>query len=240
MELYRLVFDCLTLIAFSKVYVNSTPCNESAITATKVKSCPQNYNEWNKAAVKKGCGKMPHTCSSFEYHCVINAWRNETIEVCAPKRRIIGQVCAEYSQGGKIIQRNGNATCKDCPSFYVSNESFKYQECYEYVKNVNMSHTTQISTDLKDTESATQEIVYSSSSIILNEVSASPFQNMESQNTQSHIIIITICVVVGLTAIVVVFTVKQRSWADKICSHFKRIVFQSEESKMTKSGTFIL
>lgn len=37
----------------------------------------------------------------------------------------------------------------------------------------------------------------------------------------------------------VVFTVKQRSWADKICSHFKRIVFQSEESKMTKTESVI-
>lgn len=60
------------------------------------------------------------------------------------------------------------------------------QECYEYVKNANTSHTTQISTDSKDMESATQEIVYSSSSITLKEVSARPFQNIESQNTPSH------------------------------------------------------
>lgn len=45
-----------------------------------------------------------------------------------------GQVCAEYSQGGKRIQGNGNATCKDCPSFYVSNESFKCKFMFVYAK----------------------------------------------------------------------------------------------------------
>lgn len=36
-----------------------------------------------------------------------------------------GHVCAEYSQGRRRIQRNGNAKCTNCPPFYPSNESFK-------------------------------------------------------------------------------------------------------------------
>lgn len=35
-----------------------------------------------------------------------------------------------------------------------------------------------------------------------------------------------------ISAIAVVFTVKQRSWADKIFAHFKRAVLQSENLKV--------
>lgn len=232
MELHRLVFDCLTLISFSKVFVNSTKCDESAATAKKVKSCPQNHMEWSKAAARKGCEKMAHSCLSFEYHCVINAWGNETIEVCAPKLQIVGNNCAEYSQGGKRIQRNGNVPCKNCSSHYFSNESFKYQECYEHVKNAKTSHTTQLTTESISVES-TEEKVYQSTSVTPMENSARLVQNIDNQTTPSHIIIISVCVVVGLAGIIIVFTARQQSWANKICSHFKRIILQSEGSKMT-------
>lgn len=72
--------------------MNSNKCNDnSAATAQIVKSCPQNHKEWIKAAARKGCEQMARFCSSFEYHCVINAWGNETIEVCAPKLQIVGK-----------------------------------------------------------------------------------------------------------------------------------------------------
>ncbi|XP_052691098.1 uncharacterized protein LOC128168967 [Crassostrea angulata] len=239
MELYRLVFGCLTLIAFSKAFVNSNECNDNlAATAKKVKSCPQNHKEWIKAAARKGCEKMANSCLSFEYHCVINAWGNETIEVCAPKLQIVGNNCAEYSQGGKRIQRNGIVPCKNCPSHYFSNETFKYQECYEHVKNAKTAHTTQLTTESISVES-TEENVYQSTSVTPMENSARLVQNIDNQNTMSHIIIICVCVVVGLAGIIIVFTVKQRSWANKICSHFKSIFLQSEESKKTKPDSAI-
>uniref|UniRef100_K1PB63 Uncharacterized protein n=1 Tax=Magallana gigas TaxID=29159 RepID=K1PB63_MAGGI len=146
MVLMRLFCDRETELDVSHVFVNATKCDESAATAKIVKSCPQNHKEWSKAAARKGCEKMAHsclsfeyhchhhqcvcgrivlqsegskmttpepairnveegleewkeaaarkgcekmTCSSFEYHCVINAWGNETIEVCAPRLLII-------------------------------------------------------------------------------------------------------------------------------------------------------
>lgn len=80
--------------------MNSTECTDSAVTARKVKSCPQNVKEWNKAATRKGCEQMSHSCnsSSFDYHCVINAWGNETIEVCAPRSVIVGKSASIYHQ----------------------------------------------------------------------------------------------------------------------------------------------
>lgn len=222
MDFYRLVFVCLIYIAFSKDFVNSTECKDSAATARKVESCPQNVDEWNEAASRKGCENISHSCNSplFKYHCVINPWGNETIEVCAPSLTIVGSVCTEYNQGGRRIQRNEIVPCEKCPPFYFSNQSYKYQECYKYVKNAKISYTSHVKSGLIGMESTTQKIVYSSSL---------------TPNETSHIITIIICVVVGAVAVAIIFTVKQRSWANQICSYFKRIVFQSEKSKRTKS-----
>lgn len=71
-------------------------CIDSNATFKKVESCPQNVDEWNEAAARKGCENLSHSCPSFEYHCLINAWGNETIEVCATKRLIIGKNDSTY------------------------------------------------------------------------------------------------------------------------------------------------
>lgn len=48
---------------------------------------------------------MSHSCnsSSFDYHCVINAWGNETIEVCAPRSVIVGESASIYHEYLHII-----------------------------------------------------------------------------------------------------------------------------------------
>lgn len=58
-------------------------------------SCPTSKKEWDIAARKKNCSKIAshQKCSSvekFQYHCVLNGYRNETLEVCAPSRVIFG------------------------------------------------------------------------------------------------------------------------------------------------------
>lgn len=78
---------------------------------------------------------------------MINAWMNETIEVCAPKIIITGTVCAEFNFGGNRIQRNGNAACQNCPEAYYSNVAFKYTECYEYVERSKGLNTSQNNTE---------------------------------------------------------------------------------------------
>uniref|UniRef100_A0A8W8MHI0 Uncharacterized protein n=1 Tax=Magallana gigas TaxID=29159 RepID=A0A8W8MHI0_MAGGI len=108
-------FIVLTLISSTKILVKAdadNKCNESNATAKIVNSCPKTAREWNEAAKNKGCRNITHSCTSFEYHCVINAWRNETIEVCAPSWSIVGMSCAEYNFGGKRIQKSSEAeTC---------------------------------------------------------------------------------------------------------------------------------
>lgn len=62
----------------------------------KVKFCPTTKQEWEAAAESKNCDKTAaqQTClydaKKFVYHCVINGFQNETLEVCAPQKLITG------------------------------------------------------------------------------------------------------------------------------------------------------
>lgn len=51
--------------------------------------CPTSKEEWDRAALQKNCSKFEQ---QYEYHCLINAFLNETLEVCAPKKIIFGNL----------------------------------------------------------------------------------------------------------------------------------------------------
>lgn len=58
-------------------------------------SCPTNDKEWETAGKLKNCQitAAQQKCSEadkFVYHCVINGFENETLEVCAPQKLITG------------------------------------------------------------------------------------------------------------------------------------------------------
>lgn len=61
----------------------------------KVKFCPTTKQEWENAAKLKNCNltAAQQRCSKAHqlvYHCVINEFQNETLEVCAPQKLIAG------------------------------------------------------------------------------------------------------------------------------------------------------
>ncbi|XP_062599156.1 uncharacterized protein LOC134260615 isoform X1 [Saccostrea cucullata] len=113
------------------------PCKDSLATVTRVWSCPNNASELRKAAERKRCHDIKHTCKSFEYHCVINDWMNETIEVCAPSLLIIGGRCAEFNTDKTSIRGNYLTDCKSstppCPQSYNSTTSYKYFGCFSNI-----------------------------------------------------------------------------------------------------------
>lgn len=62
-----------------------------------MESCPTSKAEWDKAARVKKCSEkaLEQNCSAvdqFVYHCVINGYRNKTLEVCAPSRIVFGKI----------------------------------------------------------------------------------------------------------------------------------------------------
>lgn len=77
-------------------------CEASRDTVKQVQKCPLNEDQWREAARRKKCEEIVQNCSGgheFVYHCLINSWGNETVEVCALRANIIG-TCTSNSQHG--------------------------------------------------------------------------------------------------------------------------------------------
>lgn len=70
-------------------------CLEAIESVVSVPSCPMSKEEWESASKNKNCQATEQTCTEaekFVYHCVINGFVNETIEVCAPQKFIHGNI----------------------------------------------------------------------------------------------------------------------------------------------------
>lgn len=68
-------------------------------TIQTVSSCPKTEAELSRAKERKKCEHLANIqqCTkpdNFTYHCVLNVWNNENIEVCAPV--IISQGMFKY------------------------------------------------------------------------------------------------------------------------------------------------
>nr|XP_022287269.1 uncharacterized protein LOC111099998 isoform X2 [Crassostrea virginica] len=120
----------------------SFSCPVSRDTVQPVHNCPENEEDWREAAERKNCSQHANQCDDPDrlvYHCVINPFVNETLEVCAYPQNIVFGICAEYNRQWNVIQGNYQTNCtrfwtKPCPVVYRSNSSFKYPGCYELVK----------------------------------------------------------------------------------------------------------
>lgn len=80
-------------IFYSKMSnANDESCPISIKTVQIVDDCPDTLEKWKKAAEKKNCAAFANQCSKpnkLQYHCVINPFVNETIEVCAYAKNIV-------------------------------------------------------------------------------------------------------------------------------------------------------
>lgn len=57
-----------------------------------VKKCPENEEKWREAAARMNCTIYANQCDEPErlvYHCVINTFVNQTLEVCAYAQNIL-------------------------------------------------------------------------------------------------------------------------------------------------------
>lgn len=78
-------------------------CQDAVDSVEIVTTCPTSKTEWEIAAYKKNCERIVsrQKCDSverFKYHCVINGFRNELVEVCAPSRIIFGKKKMNYRE----------------------------------------------------------------------------------------------------------------------------------------------
>ena len=94
---------------------SSFSCLKSTPTISYVKSCPKNKSEWDSAANRKQCSsiaddlKCATPTSNFKYHCLLNRWRNATLEVCTSVFHLQGTFFT-YSYNLWISNKNNNYT----------------------------------------------------------------------------------------------------------------------------------
>nr|XP_034328503.1 uncharacterized protein LOC105347856 [Crassostrea gigas] len=115
-------------------------CSESIATPHVVQKCPMNREEWERASQKKKCSEIQKydNCRNVEYHCLVNEFRNETIEVCTDPWYLQGY-CPIYLENG--VKNDYTKMCMNnaypcnCSNQYRSTEAYKWQCCFN-VKNV--------------------------------------------------------------------------------------------------------
>lgn len=122
----------------------SYSCSISGSTVKVVENCPDSEEKWMEASARKNCLAYASQCDEpvkLVYHCVINTYVNQTVEVCAYAQNIALGQCAEYNLGGNLIQPNFRTNCTNfpvaCPKSYPSTNAFKYPGCYDLTKNNN-------------------------------------------------------------------------------------------------------
>ncbi|XP_048768352.2 uncharacterized protein LOC125674972 [Ostrea edulis] len=129
-----LLIATMSLAEGSDIVLDPEYCGISKKTRSTVKTCPVDEASWLKAANQMDCSKYDGKCSgNLKYHCLINPWQNETVQVCAPPTRIRSGYCAEYNTRGGKVQEFYINNCKACSRDYQSTEAYKYQECYSQV-----------------------------------------------------------------------------------------------------------
>lgn len=88
--------SCLICLLKLCSFANSK-CQEAIDSMASVPFCPKSQEEWESAAKIKNCNitASQQTCTNadeFVYHCVIDGFQNETLEVCAPRKLIYGNI----------------------------------------------------------------------------------------------------------------------------------------------------
>lgn len=152
-------------------------CHISRSTVQIVKDCPKSEEQWKQAAVRKNCEAYAGQCSKperLEYHCVINPFMNQTLEVCAYAQNIVLGFCTEYSLSGNLIQQSADTSClhfieNPCPFFYRSTEAYKYPGCYDLTKRAALNTEDTESTMKLPTASAVHPANSSKSDLSGNE-----------------------------------------------------------------------
>ncbi|XP_062576057.1 uncharacterized protein LOC134237932 [Saccostrea cucullata] len=142
-------------------------CPVTVPTVSYVSRCPSNETEWESAAQQKQCNKLAtlQSCTEtekFVYHCVLNKDGTKYLEVCAQSWFMSG-FCARFSVAdGRIINDPGLDCTKfstPCPSRFLSNESFKYQGCYDYLQQSTPSKIIEKKTPASERESDNSALI---------------------------------------------------------------------------------
>lgn len=236
----------ILLVTVKKIKANSYSCVETKKTVEIVNDCPNSAEKWREAAAKKNCSANANQCTEpekFVYHCVINAYVNQTLEVCAYAQNIVSGYCTEYNERGNLIQSSVGTSCKTfnvkpCPIFYRSNEAYKYTGCYELTKT-----STTIAVQTKSTTNQVTHLPTSTcktGSIAIAEKASSNVSNIHRDIPENDdvtesppgflipgiIIFSTLMVITTCVLVIVIF-----NWKKNHTTCFEKLISNDERKK---------
>lgn len=116
-----------------------------------VSDCPDSEEKWREAAERKNCAAYASQCDEPQrlvYHCTINAFSNQTLEVCAYWKYIFKGYCTVYSISGNLIGPSHLTKGSKCPNPYKSSDAFKCQGCYNATKKTTEHISLETNTDV--------------------------------------------------------------------------------------------
>lgn len=210
---------CIILHGEAKTLVaGSNSCGVTRSTVQVVDGCPVSEKSWREAAEKKRCDVPAKQCSEPEklvYHCVINPYINQTLEVCAYAQNIVGGRCASYDISGNVIQENWSEHCSKfnenaCPTYYRSDYAYRYPGCYNLTKKLTADTNNPLSTSHPDT---TVVPTTPSSNMFTDKHVEMPGKDEKMDTNTATIIAIIVGVLLAVTATIisVVFVVRKKN-----------------------------
>lgn len=129
-----------------KRFTEEDICFETNNTLEFVNQCPDSDVLFQERSRRKNCKSYPQcTGEPLVYHCV--RFREELVEVCAPRGLITGFCCALFDEGvGRVVEDYFHL-CSDCPFVYQSDYASKYSNCVGSIKETSTAgrykkHTT--------------------------------------------------------------------------------------------------
>lgn len=217
----RILMMCIILHGKVKTLVaGSNSCEVTRSTVQVVNGCPDSEESWREAAVRKNCDVHGKQCSEPErlvYHCVINLYINQMLELCAYAQNIVGGKCTSYSSSGNVIQENWSTDCSKfkenaCPLFYRSDVAYKYQGCYQLIKKSTAGTNNSVSTRNPDNVVVFTTTSANISSNMSTNKHVKIFRSGKEEKMDSNPIVIAIVVTVLLAIIIglVVIVIRKR------------------------------
>lgn len=108
-------------------------CKETNKTIERLENFPVSYTIFQERMQQKKCDNLPK-CNGevLVYHCV--RYKDDLVEVCAPRRLITGSYCAVFDIGiGRVIE-DFSRPCSECPFKYPSADAMNYSSCMKKEK----------------------------------------------------------------------------------------------------------
>lgn len=213
---------CIILHREAKTLVaGSNSCEVTRSTVQVVDGCPDSEEKWKERAAIKNCAANASQCAEPErlvYHCVINSYVNQTIEVCAYAQNIVLGQCTSYFSSGNVIQENWGTDCSKfkenaCPIHYRSDEAHKYPGCYNLTKKLTASTRNPMFTSHPDT-TAVSTTTSSSMSTDKHVEMPGKEEKMDTNTATIIGIIVGVLFAVTVTVVFIVFVVRKRNRKD--------------------------